>query len=145
MVKNSFRKPIVLVFSILLITGVLLAQGCAGELNGTSAQIIKFVTPQQAFQLIQENQNNPDFIIIDDRPKDQFDSGHIENALHIIFSSEQLKDDLNKLDKSKKYLVYCRTGCGATSGTMRDLRFQEVYEISGGFTAWKSQGLPIVK
>ena len=64
------------------------------------------VTPSEAFNLIQENQGNPDFVIIDAQPPETFAEKHIENAINMYFGSETIESELNKLDKNKKYLVY---------------------------------------
>jgi len=128
--------------SILLVIFAVLIGGCA-ETDQTD-QINKFITPQDAFTLMEENQNNPNFVIIDDRNTDAFNSGHIANATNIPWGAD-FADRVGKLDKNKIYLVYCPTGCGATSRTMKELGFREVYEIEGGFNAWRAEGLPIEK
>ena len=52
-----------LILSLLLVTGVVLTSSCA-EKAEAPIQIIKDITIQEALTLIQENQGNPDFIII---------------------------------------------------------------------------------
>ena len=64
------------------------------------------VAPSEAFNLIQENQGNPDFVIIDAQPPETFAEKHIENAINMYFGSETIESELNKLDKNKKYLVH---------------------------------------
>jgi rhodanese-related sulfurtransferase len=49
-------------------------------------------------------------VILDVRTKEEYDNGHVENAVNIDFYSKDLKKELKKLDKSKKYKVYCRSG-----------------------------------
>ncbi len=137
-----------LILLTLMVTGVILSSGCAEKESEAPKQaqapnqIIKFVTPQRAFDLIQENQNNPRFVIIDDRKTSEFNNGHIANAISMPYGAV-LTDRLDKLDKNEIYLVYCKTGCGATSKTMKQFGFREVYEIEGGIQAWTAQGLPI--
>ena len=131
-----------LALSVLLVTGVVLTGGCAEE---APTQIIEDITPQEAFTLIQNNQNNPDFVIIDVRTPQEFAEGHIEDAINIDFYSETFADELNKLDKNKTYLVYCRSG-GRSSGAldiMEELGFREVYNMLGGIRQWTAEGLPI--
>ena len=96
---------------------------------------------------MEENQNNPNLVIIDDRYTNAFDNGHIGNATNIPWVSDGagFVDSVGKLDKNKIYLVYCQTGCGGTSRAMKELGFREVYEIAGGFNAWSAEGLRIQK
>ena len=108
---------------------------------------IEDITPQEASTLIQNNQNNPDFIIIDVRTPEEFAEGHIEDAVNIDFRSETFQDELNKLYKDKTYLVYCRSGVRSRNALdiMAELNFREAYNVLGGILAWKAEGLPTVE
>ena len=141
------KKCMVLVLSVLLIAGVILTVGCAGEGVKTPTQVIEDITAQEAFILMQNNQYNPDFVIIDVRTPEEFAEGHVEKATNIDYYSETFRDELNNLDKNKTYLVYCRSGnrSGNALNIMAELNFREVYNISGGIIAWKAAGLPTTK
>ncbi|GAI39643.1 unnamed protein product, partial [marine sediment metagenome] len=133
----------VLALSVLLVIGVTLTGGCVRDETAT----IEDITPQEAFTLIQNNQNNPDFVIIDVRTQEEFVAEHIENATNIDFYSEAFRDMLNNLDKNKTYLVYCRVGgrSGSALDIMAELNFKEAYNILGGINQWKAEGFPTVK
>lgn len=145
MVAMSWKNSRVLVLSALLVVGLVVTGGCARSEAPT--QIIENITPQEAFTLIQDNQNNPDFVIIDVRTAEEFAAGHLENVITIDFYSETFRDELNLLDKSKTYLIYCRSGnrSGQSLAIMEELNFREVYNMSGGIDQWFAEGLPIVK
>ena len=139
----------VLVLPVSLVIGIVLTGGCAG--NGTanqptSTQIIKDVRSPAAFTLIQDNRNNPDFVILDVRTEDEFTQGHIENAVNIDFYSETFQDELDSLDKDKKYLVYCQSAnrSGNAIKIMEELGFREVYNMLGGIALWQAQNYPVV-
>ncbi|MDO5047218.1 MAG: rhodanese-like domain-containing protein [Anaerococcus sp.] len=51
--------------------------------------------------------NKDAFQLIDVRTKAEYDSGHIEGAINIPF--EQILDNLDKIDKTKPALLYCRS------------------------------------
>ena len=135
----------VLVLSALLVVGLVVTGGCVRSEIPT--QIIENITPQEAFALIQGNQNNPDFVIIDVRTLEEFAEGHLEDAINIDYYSETFRDELTLLDKSKTYLIYCRSGnrSGQTLDVMEELNFREVYNMSGGIKQWLAEGLPTVK
>ena len=109
-------------------------------------QVIGRLTINEAYDKIQENKNNPDLVILDVRTEDEYNEGHIENAINIDYYSKSLKKDLNKLDKNKTYLVYCRSGSRSakTVTIMEELGFKEVYNI-GGMIDWTAAGYPSVK
>ncbi|TET17656.1 MAG: rhodanese-like domain-containing protein [Dehalococcoidia bacterium] len=137
----------ILVLSASLIIGFVLIGGCAGKEIETPTQIIEDITPQEAFILIQDNLDNPDFVIIDVRTPEEFADEHIEKAINIDFLSETFRDELNTLDKNKTYLIYCRSGgrSGNALDIMAELNFREVYNMSGGIDQWKAEGLPTTK
>jgi len=138
-------KKWLLLFLVTLIIWVMPISGCVGQ--ETPAQIIEDITPQEAFALIQDNQNNPDFVIIDVRTPEEFAEGHIENAVNLDYYSETFRDELNKLDKNKTYLIYCRSGRRSSNAlsVMEELGFREAYNVLGGIIEWKAEGLPIVE
>ena len=114
---------------------------CASDV--TSEQITEKISSQQAFELFEENKNNENFIIIDVRTPDEFATEHLPGAININFSSPTFRDELNKLDKSKTYLIYCRSGSrsGQALTIMKELAFKEVYD-AGGISAWITAGFP---
>jgi rhodanese-related sulfurtransferase len=125
---------------VLLVTAVILSVGCAKA----PTQIIADISTQEASALIEENQNNPDFIIIDVRTPQEFVEGHIANATNIDKNSETFQDKLNNLDKDKTYLVYCAMGVRSASALaiMKELGFMEAYNMLDGINQWTADGLP---
>ena len=149
MLEMSLKNLMRLVLSILLLIGVVLPGGCVGTeietpTQETPTRIIENVTPQEAFTLIQDNQNNPDFVIIDVRTPEEFAEEHIENATNIDSRSETFRDELNQLGKNQTYLIYCRSGSrsGNALDIMAELNFREVYNMLGGINEWKAAGFP---
>ena len=152
MIKMSLRDLMMLVLSVSLVTGVVLTGGCIGNETvtpeqETPTQIIEDITPQEAFTLIQNNQNNPEFVIIDVRTPEEFAEEHIENTINLDYYSETFRDELNNLDKNKTYLIYCRSGrrSGNALNIMAEPNFREAYNILGGIIEWNAEGLPTVK
>jgi rhodanese-related sulfurtransferase len=98
-----------------------------------------------AYNLIQQNIGNPNFIIIDVRTADEFNTGHIAGAINIDYTSAQFTADVSLLDKTKQYLVYCETGVRGAAATqiMVGLGFINVQNIAGGITAWIEDGYPV--
>ncbi len=58
-----------------------------------------------------------------------------------------LKQELEKLDRNKKYLLYCRSGkiSGKTLKMMNKLGFKEAYNMKGGILAWSKAGYELIK
>ncbi len=113
---------------------------------GQSTVIVK-LTPKEGYELIQKNKNNPNFVILDIRTPEEFESGYIEGAININYHSDTFVEDLDKLDKNKTYFVYCRTGRRSSDAAdiMTKQGFKEIYRINGDIVKWKSEGLPVAK
>jgi len=160
LVKVS-KDLIVLALLVSLVIGAMLIGGCVGKETEippeepeiapptpeTPTLIAKSITPQEAFNLIQQNQGNPDFAIIDLRFPESFASEHIENAINLDYYSENFRHELDKLDRGKIYLIYCLNGTQSRSALdmMAELNFTEVYTISGGLNQWKEVGLATIQ
>jgi rhodanese-related sulfurtransferase len=113
----------------------------------TPAYVVPKITAQEAYNLIQENMGNPDFIILDVRTPDEFISGYIAGAINIDYYSPEFRANISKLDQDKQYVVYCRTDnrSTATVRLMLDLGFEKMQNFSGGITQWIQNGYPTVK
>ena len=138
------KRRFAIIFALLLVTA--LVYGCTSQ-TGAAGQVLEDTGAQEALELIQRNQGNPDFMIIDIRTPEEFNEGYIENAVNIDFYSDTFKEDLDKLDKNKTYLIYCRSGnrSGQAMPIMKGLGFKEVYNLSVGIKEWIAEGLPVVQ
>lgn len=85
--------------------------------------------------------------LLDVRTPEEFKAGHLKNAVNIDFYKESFSDEIDELDKRKKYLVYCRSGNRSrqTMFLMRDLGFEEVYNLDRGIISWHDHGFHIEK
>jgi rhodanese-related sulfurtransferase len=104
----------------------------------TKNQLIKNITSIDAFELIQKHRNDSNFVILDVRTREEFTEDHIEGAENLDYYSSNFELQLEKMDKEKKYLIYCASGDRGTKAMakMKELGFKEVYNIYGGFTLW---------
>ncbi len=148
MIKKAIKYLMILILIGMINVGVLLT--CAFTQTGinnlkieTQTQIIKNITTEEAFNLIQENKDNPDFVIIDVRTPKEFSDEHLENAINLDYTSNTFREQLDKLAKYKIYLIYCRTGVRSGNALQiikkPNLNFREVYNMLGGITKWKSE------
>jgi rhodanese-related sulfurtransferase len=101
------------------------------------------VEPAKAFEILKQNRQNPDFTIIDVRTQKEYEETHIPGAVNIDFRSADFRKEINRLDRKKTYLLYCRTGVRSAQAmkTMREMGFRNVAHISGGITAWQRANL----
>jgi len=79
-----------------------------------------------------------DHIVLDVRGADELVEGSIDGYQMINMFDVSFKSEIEKLDQSKSYLVYCRSGnrSGSACGFMSSLGFENLYNLSGGIIAW---------
>ena len=84
--------------------------------------------------------------LVDVRTPAEFTSGHIAGATNIDFESGTFASDIQKLDKTKTYAVYCRSGnrSGQATALMAKDGFTSVYNLSGGVIDWANAGQALV-
>ena len=98
------------------------------------------VEPKVAYEMLENDDN---LTLLDVRTPDEFKhDGHIAEAKLIPLG--QLAQNLDMLDKSKKVLVYCRSGSRSVSASrILGNKGFTVINMSGGILSWKSEKLPI--
>lgn len=86
--------------------------------------------------------NDSNAVILDVRTEGEVAEGIIPNAIHIdIYKGQGFIYELEELDKSKSYYVYCRSGArsGQACAIMNQLGFNNAYNLVGGILEWKGQ------
>jgi rhodanese-related sulfurtransferase len=104
---------------------------------------IQTAPPGRAVQLM----NHESAVIIDVGEPSEFKAGHIPGAMNVPVGS--LQDSVDKLGKYKEkpVLLCCRSGNRSAKGAMVLKRhgFANVYNLSGGMSAWQKENLPLEK
>jgi len=132
-----------------VLISIVILQGCTTTEDNSpysETQTLLDITAIESYYLIQNNTENPNFIIIDIRTPEEFESGHLADSIIIDYYESTFEKDIDQLDKEKTYLIYCRTGrrTGLAMDIMEDLNFLNVYNMLGGITQWGIEGLPII-
>ena len=114
--------------------------------DNTTDGTYQSVTAQEADTLIEQNKDNPDFIILDVRTPGEFNRSHIAGAQNIDFYNSDFESNLEQLDKTKIYFVYCASGnrSGKAMKKMKSLNFRTVYNLLGGISGWTNAGYDVV-
>lgn len=83
-------------------------------------------------------------ILLDVRPTDEFEKGHIPGAIHV--PANELMKKLKKLPKTKEYIVYCRGPFCVFADEAIHVLTKNGYKakrLEQGFADWKVKGLPV--
>ena len=130
------KKSVALAVAAIASVGLL--AGCS-----SSNEAIKKVDPVEFSEVIAE----PGVIILDVRTPEEFNAGHIENAININVADSNFSSEVSKLDKNATVAVYCRSANRSAVATkeMAELGFTDMYDMQGGIIDWEAAGGPVVQ
>lgn len=83
--------------------------------------------------------------VLDVRPRDEFERGHLPGAVNIPLG--ELQDRLAELDPEREVVAYCRGAyCVFSFEAVAALRAQgrSARRLEDGFPEWKAAGLPVL-
>ena len=112
----------------------------------SSRPSIRNLDPRESSLLIRERVEDPDFVILDVRTPREHEMGRIYGSTNLDYRSPNFEAELEKLEKSRTYLVYWLVGIRSrnTADMMEELGFEDVVNMVGGIRQWHREGLPIV-
>lgn len=81
-----------------------------------------------------------DHVVLDVRSPQELAEGSVQGHVMINFFDPAFKSEVEKLDKSKAYLIYCRSGnrSGQACHIMSSMGFDRLYNLIGGIGAWNA-------
>ncbi|WP_300570260.1 rhodanese-like domain-containing protein [Flavobacterium sp.] len=94
------------------------------------------LTQEDWFEKLQADDNA---VILDVRTEDEWNDGIIPNAINIdIYKGQGFIYQVEELDKSKNYYVYCKAGgrSAQACSIMNQMGFETTYNLMGGFSQW---------
>ena len=130
------KKAVALAVAAIASVGLL--AGCSSSNEAT-----KKVDPVEFSEVIAQ----PGVIILDVRTPEEFNAGHITNAININVADSNFSSEVSKLDKNATVAVYCRSANRSAVATkeMAELGFTDMYDMQGGIIDWEAAGGPVVQ
>ena len=101
------------VTSSLILLNIILITGCSQATTQTTSSPVTTIlmtpnvptiTVPDAYNLIQKNIGNPDFVILDVRTADEYNAGYIAGAIDIDYYATEFKANIGKLDRNNYYM-----------------------------------------
>jgi rhodanese-related sulfurtransferase len=113
------------------------------ELVAQAKKNITEIRPTDAATKMKEG----NMVIVDVREKDEWDEGHIPDAIHM--SRGMLELDIEEKIPDPNVTIICHCGGGGRSAlaaeSLQKMGYKNVRSMAGGFKAWKAAGLPTTK
>lgn len=100
---------------------------------------MKHITQKEWEELLSQDSNA---VILDVRTPEEQAQGIIKDAICIdIYKTEEFLSELEKLDKSKSYYVYCKAGGRSANAceVMDQMGFSKTYNLLGGTSLWTGE------
>jgi rhodanese-related sulfurtransferase len=113
------------------------------DLVAEAKKNITEISPEDAANKLQ----NREAVIIDVRDKDEYDEGHIPNALNLSRSTIELDIEEKVPDPSAMIITHCGGGgrSALAAESLQKMGYKNVRSMAGGLKAWKAAGLPTTK
>lgn len=115
---------------ILLVLGLILITGCSKE----ESMRLESISMKQVYDISENMDDYPEYVIVDVRSVEEYKSGHIKNAVNVPLPN------INEIDisKDKKIIVYCRSGSRSltSAGELHKLGYKYIYNM-GGILDWE--------
>ena len=85
--------------------------------------------------------------LVDVRTPNEYNEGHLPNALNIDFLDKNFEINIQQLDKTRPVIVYCQRGSRSAKCASQLIAngFVKIYDLDNGFSKWKSSGLEVEK
>ncbi|MDU8885355.1 rhodanese-like domain-containing protein [Yeosuana sp. MJ-SS3] len=128
-----------LFFLCCLVTALFTAS-CKKDVK-SSEEIITVISPEEMQELLLIDGVQ----LVDVRTPEEYNDGYIANSQNIDFKSPTFDEDIEKLDKNKPVILYCRSGgrSAKCAQKMKDAGFVKIYDLDGGISKWEHEGFEI--
>jgi len=109
----------------------LLLTSCFGQ----TPKEIQTIAPEIFAQKLKATKNAQ---LLDVRTPEEFQSGHLDNAVNVDWYEDDFAQKAAKYDKSKPVFVYCKAGVRGkkAAAKLAELGFAKIYNLEGGIDEW---------
>jgi len=97
---------------------------------------IKEVTPKEVMA-----DTNPNLVLLDVRERNEWNLGHLPNAIHIPRGSMETKIEA-LIPRDKHVVIYCQSGnrSAFAADTLQQMGYEDVASMSSGIRGWVDEG-----
>lgn len=102
---------------------------------------IEYISTEEVYEIINSDE---DHMILDVRTPDEFNEGHLEDA--VLIPVDELEGRLDELPTDRPIIVHCKSGVRSNTAAiiLIDNGFTMVFDMGGGILDWIDKGYPVV-
>lgn len=99
---------------------------------------------EESVEVVAARVVSEDVVLIDVRERDEYVDGHAQGCIFIPRGLLDQRIESLVVDKASPLIIYCAGGTRSAlaAHTLGELGYTNVVSLIGGFSAWKSHGLP---
>ena len=111
------------------------------EIMSEARKLVPELSPAEVKQKLDRGEKP---VLLDVREKEEYRDGHLEGALSLPRGFLEIRVEEAVPDRSTPIVAYCAGGTRSliAARTLREMGYENVTSMSGGFTGWKNAGLP---
>ena len=97
---------------------------------------IREVTPEETMA-----DTNPNLVLLDVRERNEWNLGHLPNAIHIPRGSMETKIEA-LIPRDKHIIIYCQSGnrSAFAAETLQEMGYEDVASMARGIRGWVDDG-----
>ena len=127
-----------IMLSLLIMISFMMSSCSEGQTQSTDNKL-------SAVEFANKIKTTPLATVLDVRTPEEYNKGHLLNAVNYDWNGNDFKEKTATLGKSQTLFVYCLSG-GRSADAIKQLRsdgFQNIYELKGGIMKWRAANLPL--
>jgi molybdopterin/thiamine biosynthesis adenylyltransferase/rhodanese-related sulfurtransferase len=111
------------------------------EIMNEARKLVPELSPTEVKQKLDRGEAP---LLLDVREKEEYRDGHLEGALSLPRGFLEIRVEEAVPDHTTPIIAYCAGGTRSliAARTLREMGYENVTSMSGGFTGWKNAGLP---
>jgi len=89
--------------------------------------------------------NSANAVLLDVRETQEYEGGRLPNAVHVPLSQLESRGSELARSSGRPVVAYCMSGNRSRMAgkALARVGFKEIYNLRGGYRAWKDAGLPV--
>ena len=114
------------------------------DMLDAAKSVIKEVTIQDVKHML-DGGRKP--VLLDVRAREEYEPGHLQDAVHVPRGVLELKVEARIPDKSRPVVVYCAGGVRSAlaAQTLIEMGYRDVASMLGGYDEWAGAQYPVEK
>ena len=109
--------------------------------GGVSMQALPEIITLSQKDFFDELSKDSAAVLVDVRSIEEYQEGHLRNAVMIDFRHDDFKEKISAYDKNETYFLYCRSGNRSMRAAelMQKMGFIAIYNLKGGLSVFTGE------